>query len=54
MNKYCINKFIGETIQYECPCCGEINKFYQSIINVFLENKINYIICEGCDTKIKI
>lgn len=54
MNVYCINKFIGETIEYKCPHCGEINKFHKSTIDVFLENEINYIVCEGCDAKIKI
>lgn len=54
MNEYCIYKFIGETVQYECPYCGEINKFTQQTIDLFLENEINYIFCEECGTKIKI
>lgn len=54
MDVYCIDQFIGETVKYECPYCGEINEFYKSTIDLFLENEINYIACEGCNTKIKI
>lgn len=41
-------------VTYKCPHCGTINTFNKSTVDLFLENKKDYIVCEGCDTKIKI
>ena len=52
MTEHCLIKFMGENVEYKCPHCGEINIFKKSTIDMFIENNINYVICEGCGTKI--
>lgn len=47
-------KTFCDIVTYECPHCGEINTFCKPMFNLFLENNIDYIVCDGCDTKIKI
>ena len=50
---YLIKTFC-DIVTYKCPYCGTINTFNKSMIDLFLEHKKTYIVCEGCDTKIKI
>lgn len=47
-------KTFCDIVTYECPHCGEINTFCKPMFDLFLENNIDYIVCDGCDTKIKI
>ena len=47
-------KLYGNIIRYKCPCCGEINSYHESTIEILKENGKTYIFCEGCDNKIKI
>ena len=54
MDECYLIEFMGENVEYKCPHCGEVNIFKKSTIDMFIENNITYVVCEGCDTKIKI
>lgn len=54
MTELYLIKTFCDIVTYECPYCGEINTFCKSTIDLFLENEIDCIVCNGCDTKIKI
>ena len=44
----------GNIVEYKCPNCGEIMKYYESTVEILKENGKEYIFCEGCDNKIKL
>ena len=54
MTDNALKKLYGNIIRYKCPCCGEINSYHESTIEIIKENKKTYIFCDGCDNKIKI
>jgi uncharacterized Zn finger protein len=54
MTEVTITKFIGNTINYQCPYCGEINTYYESTVEMLKENGKTFIECDGCDNKIII
>lgn len=54
MNDNTLIKLYGNIIRYKCPCCGEINEYHESTIEMMKENGKTYIVCDGCDNKINI
>lgn len=47
-------KILFDIITYQCPHCGTINSFNKSTIDMFTDKGVEYIYCEGCNTKIKL